>query len=418
VANSSGSVIETRGYDAFGKPRDGTWNDLTPAKIASTAVTPKGFTQHEHLNQIELIHMNGRVYDYALGRFTGVDPFIQFPLNSQSLNPYSYILNNPLSGTDPTGYMACNDVSTQEAGSGSCTYNTSDGTEHSADYKVDKNGVSVSTSQSSFNAIAADNALRAANGGAAPKGVTGVGRREQAAAANSKAGPTSIDNNLGGTLSIHNRGINGEEEIPKSVISSCSGYSAPIGAFMAGCPVDRGVKVAAETRVSQSSPVNPNFYNQVVANQSEEKGGIVHTDLSYVGTVDDRLISTAEENWTGDGGTMQLQMTRRPVASLRIDMVNTPEMSRLVNLCSCVRGYDVGGRADIGNGLIHINKDRSLREQRQSLTHELGHYFLGYGHPSRADHFLYGGILDYGSKKVRSFDRNEFYRKYGTDKLR
>jgi hypothetical protein len=48
--------------------------------------------------------MNGRVYDYQLGRFLSVDPFIQFPLNSQSLNPYSYLGNNPLSGTDPTGY--------------------------------------------------------------------------------------------------------------------------------------------------------------------------------------------------------------------------------------------------------------------------------------------------------------------------
>jgi hypothetical protein len=50
--------------------------------------------------------MNGRVFDYNVGRFTSVDPVIQFPLNSQSLNPYSYILNNPLSGTDPTGYCA------------------------------------------------------------------------------------------------------------------------------------------------------------------------------------------------------------------------------------------------------------------------------------------------------------------------
>jgi hypothetical protein len=40
-----------------------------------------------------------------LGRFLSVDPIIQFPANSQSLNPYSYILNNPLSGTDPTGYV-------------------------------------------------------------------------------------------------------------------------------------------------------------------------------------------------------------------------------------------------------------------------------------------------------------------------
>ncbi len=48
--------------------------------------------------------MNGRVYDYNLGRFLSVDPFIQDPGNSQSMNPYSYIMNNPLSGTDPSGY--------------------------------------------------------------------------------------------------------------------------------------------------------------------------------------------------------------------------------------------------------------------------------------------------------------------------
>ncbi|KOO60056.1 hypothetical protein WH43_00045 [Rheinheimera sp. KL1] len=50
--------------------------------------------------------MNGRAYDYNLGRFLSVDPVIQSPGNSQSLNPYSYIMNNPLAGTDPTGYCA------------------------------------------------------------------------------------------------------------------------------------------------------------------------------------------------------------------------------------------------------------------------------------------------------------------------
>ena len=52
--------------------------------------------------------MNGRVYDYNLGRFMSVDPVIQSPTNSQSINPYSYIMNNPLAGTDPTGYSSCN----------------------------------------------------------------------------------------------------------------------------------------------------------------------------------------------------------------------------------------------------------------------------------------------------------------------
>lgn len=56
------------------------------------------------LDEAELIHMNGRVYDYNLGRFLSVDPFIQGAGNSQAINPYSYVLNNPLSGTDPSGY--------------------------------------------------------------------------------------------------------------------------------------------------------------------------------------------------------------------------------------------------------------------------------------------------------------------------
>ena len=59
--------------------------------------------------------MNGRAYDYNLGRFLSVDPVIQSPGNSQSLNPYSYIMNNPLAGTDPTGYCS------KELGSNICS---------------------------------------------------------------------------------------------------------------------------------------------------------------------------------------------------------------------------------------------------------------------------------------------------------
>jgi len=49
--------------------------------------------------------MNGRIYDPTLGRFLQADPFIQAPMNSQSYNRYSYVLNNPLSFTDPSGYL-------------------------------------------------------------------------------------------------------------------------------------------------------------------------------------------------------------------------------------------------------------------------------------------------------------------------
>jgi len=69
--------------------------------------------------------MNGRVYDYNLGRFLSVDPFIQFVGNSQSTNPYSYIMNNPLGGIDPSGncvasriQSACDATSRHHGGNG------------------------------------------------------------------------------------------------------------------------------------------------------------------------------------------------------------------------------------------------------------------------------------------------------------
>ncbi|MFS1523915.1 RHS repeat-associated core domain-containing protein [Microbulbifer sp. 2304DJ12-6] len=118
IGDHQGNLMETHSFDPFGKPRLGNILDKTPA-ILGSAFTTRGFTDHEHLDDVELIHMNGRAYDYNLGRFLSVDPIIQAPGNSQSLNPYSYIMNNPLAGTDPSGYTAscsvedpggCNDV--------------------------------------------------------------------------------------------------------------------------------------------------------------------------------------------------------------------------------------------------------------------------------------------------------------------
>ncbi|KZN52837.1 hypothetical protein N474_22445 [Pseudoalteromonas luteoviolacea CPMOR-2] len=109
VAITSGSVDvkldEKRSFDPFGKPRDEFYGDTVAGRLQSN-LNDRGFTGHEHLDDVELIHMNGRGYDYNLGRFLSVDPYIQYPENSQSINPYSYILNNPMAGVDPTGYRS------------------------------------------------------------------------------------------------------------------------------------------------------------------------------------------------------------------------------------------------------------------------------------------------------------------------
>ena len=102
VTDDLGASKADFSYDAFGKrrPVDGEAS-INPLMLEYT----RGFTNHESLTDVGLIHMNGRVYDPALGRFISADPFIQFSTNMQSYNRYSYVLNNPLGYTDPSGYF-------------------------------------------------------------------------------------------------------------------------------------------------------------------------------------------------------------------------------------------------------------------------------------------------------------------------
>ena len=63
----------------------------------------RGYTGHEHLQTVGLIHMNGRLYDPALHRFLQPDNYVQDPFNTQNFNRYGYCLNNPLVYVDENG---------------------------------------------------------------------------------------------------------------------------------------------------------------------------------------------------------------------------------------------------------------------------------------------------------------------------
>ncbi|MDP3327706.1 RHS repeat-associated core domain-containing protein, partial [Parvibaculum sp.] len=58
------------------------------------------------IDDVGLVNMNGRIYDPEIGRFMSADPIVQDPTDTQSLNRYTYVGNNPLSYTDPTGYFS------------------------------------------------------------------------------------------------------------------------------------------------------------------------------------------------------------------------------------------------------------------------------------------------------------------------
>lgn len=104
---------ERQSYDAWGARRNAdTWapakgplGESNPSEEREGSNLARGYTGHEMLDDVGLVHMNGRLYDPSLGRMCGADPYVQTPENLQNYNRYSYVLNNPLSQIDPSGHF-------------------------------------------------------------------------------------------------------------------------------------------------------------------------------------------------------------------------------------------------------------------------------------------------------------------------
>jgi len=131
ITNEAGDVIERMAYEPFGKRRNSNGVTDTNGTLTPSS-TDRGYTEHEHMDEIGLINMNGRVYDPGLGRFMSADPTIPDPNSSQSYNRYSYAQGNPLRMLDPTGFteidfgdglcLGCDTPTVEEA-----SYGSSDG---------------------------------------------------------------------------------------------------------------------------------------------------------------------------------------------------------------------------------------------------------------------------------------------------
>lgn len=94
VTDGAGGVLARPAIDEFGASR-GTLDEATG---------DRGFTGHRHDTALGLVNMGGRIYDPLLGRFLSVDPIRHTPFSTQGSNAYSYVYNNPLSYTDPSGF--------------------------------------------------------------------------------------------------------------------------------------------------------------------------------------------------------------------------------------------------------------------------------------------------------------------------
>ena len=92
ISDEEGNLVEETHFDAWGR--------LTAGSIS---LLDRGYTSHEHFDNIGIIHMNGRLYDPLLRRFLNADENIQDPYNTQNYNKYGYVMNNPLMYSDPSG---------------------------------------------------------------------------------------------------------------------------------------------------------------------------------------------------------------------------------------------------------------------------------------------------------------------------
>ncbi|WP_169915776.1 SpvB/TcaC N-terminal domain-containing protein [Shewanella psychrophila] len=118
ITNDSGKLVKRFSYDVFGQQTEIVPTEadriahyehtaMSAVLLADISPNTRSYTGHEPVDfdgDKRIIHMNGRMYDAALGRMLQADPVVQAPDNLQNFNAYSYVLNNPLNATDPSGY--------------------------------------------------------------------------------------------------------------------------------------------------------------------------------------------------------------------------------------------------------------------------------------------------------------------------
>jgi RHS repeat-associated protein len=95
LTDRHGDEIEHYRYDAFGNIFTGI----------TSPYNTTGYTGQDYDDVAGLVLMDARWYSPSMGRFTSQDTYMGDMYSSQSLNRYSYVMNNPVNMWDPTGHV-------------------------------------------------------------------------------------------------------------------------------------------------------------------------------------------------------------------------------------------------------------------------------------------------------------------------
>jgi len=119
LTNSTGAVVQTYEYDAFGNIVEQTPARRSFSEGGGALVNPFTYTGREFDSESGLFFYRNRYYDSSIGRFLQEDPSHQLHANGipyllptflktpQKLNSYIYVGNNPINLLDPLGLDAC-----------------------------------------------------------------------------------------------------------------------------------------------------------------------------------------------------------------------------------------------------------------------------------------------------------------------
>ena len=96
ITHDENGTINTQRYTPFGEQRN-----------AGNLETDHLYTGQILDETSGLAFYNARYYDPATGRFITPDSIVPNPLDGQDYNRYTYVRNNPIKYSDPSGHDAC-----------------------------------------------------------------------------------------------------------------------------------------------------------------------------------------------------------------------------------------------------------------------------------------------------------------------
>ena len=92
ITSSSGAVVGTKSYDAYGNVVATTGTSTSPFGYAGEYTDPSG-----------LVYLRARYYDPATGQLITRDPLVD-----ETRTPYTYALDDPINRADPSGLVGGN----------------------------------------------------------------------------------------------------------------------------------------------------------------------------------------------------------------------------------------------------------------------------------------------------------------------